>query len=106
LHSDSVNSRRSTVEIQYLRTITIYYQLKTKIMNIIRRAAAPTPKFFKKVRKIGLILAAISGTLLASPVALPVIVMQIATYLAVAGSVASAVSQVATESGDQKSDNR
>ena len=71
-------------------------------MNIIQRAAAPTPKFFKKVRNIGLILAAISGTLLTTPVALPLLVAKIAGYLAVAGSVASAVSQVTTEEEDQK----
>jgi energy-converting hydrogenase Eha subunit G len=71
-------------------------------MNLIQRASAPTPKFFKKVRNISLILAAVSGTLLATPVALPLVVVKIAGYLAVAGSVASAVSQVTTEDEDQK----
>jgi hypothetical protein len=71
-------------------------------MNLIQRAAAPTPKFFKKVRNIGLILAAVSSTLLASPIALPLVAIKIAGYLAVAGSVASAVSQIATEDEDQK----
>lgn len=65
-------------------------------MNIIERAASPTPKFFKKVRIVGLILAAVSGTLLATPVALPLVVLKIAGYLTVAGAVATAVSQVAT----------
>jgi hypothetical protein len=69
-------------------------------MNLIQRASAPTPKFFKKVRNIGLILAAISGTILATPVALPALVTTIASYLAVAGSVASAVSQVTTDTED------
>jgi hypothetical protein len=71
-------------------------------MNLIQRASAPTPKFFKKVRNIGLILAAISGTILATPVALPAVITTIASYLAVAGSVASAVSQVTTGDEDQK----
>jgi hypothetical protein len=69
-------------------------------MNLIQRASAPTPKFFKKVRNIGLILAAISGTILAAPVALPALVTTIASYLAVAGSIASAVSQVTTDTED------
>jgi hypothetical protein len=69
-------------------------------MNLIQRASAPTPKFFKKVRNIGLILAAISGTILATPVALPALVTTIASYLAVAGSVASAISQVTTDPED------
>lgn len=71
-------------------------------MNIMQRAQAPTPKFFKKVRNIGLILTAISGTLLAAPVALPVAVVQVATYLAVAGSVASAISQVTTDKEEKE----
>ena len=66
-------------------------------MNIINRIQAPTPKFFRKVRTIGLLLAAVSATLLASPIALPAVVIQVAGYLAVAGSVATAVAQTATE---------
>lgn len=66
-------------------------------MNIINRIQAPTPKFFRKVRTIGLVLAAVSATLLASPIALPAMVIQVAGYLAVAGSVATAVAQTATE---------
>jgi hypothetical protein len=69
-------------------------------MNIIDRIIAPTPKFFKKVRTVGLVLAAVSASLLAAPVALPAVVLQLAGYLAVAGSVATAVSQVATMEED------
>lgn len=67
-------------------------------MNIIDRAQAPTPSFFRKVRNIGLVLAAISAGIFAAPVALPAVVVQIAGYLAVASGVASAVSQVTTTS--------
>jgi len=66
-------------------------------MNLIERVSSPTPKFFKKLRNIGLILAAVSGTIVAAPIALPAVVIQIAGYLAVASSVASAVSQTAVE---------
>lgn len=66
-------------------------------MNLKERIESPTPKFFKKVRNIGLILAAISATVLTTPVALPAVLIKIAGYLAVAGSVASAVSQSATK---------
>lgn len=65
-------------------------------MNVIKRAKAPTPKFFKVLRNIGLVLAAVGGTVLAAPVALPVVISSIAGYLAVAGGVLSAVSQVTT----------
>jgi hypothetical protein len=66
-------------------------------MNLIERVSSPTPKFFKTLRNIGLILAAVSGTLVAAPIALPAVVIQIAGYLAVASSVASAVSQTVVE---------
>ena len=69
-------------------------------MNIIKRAKAPTPKFFKVLRNIGLVLAAVGGTILAAPVALPVIVTSVAGYLAVAGGVISAVSQLTTTKDD------
>lgn len=65
-------------------------------MNIVKRAKAPTPKFFKLLRNIGLALAAVGGTVLAAPVALPVIISSIGGYLAVAGGVLSAVSQITT----------
>jgi uncharacterized membrane protein HdeD (DUF308 family) len=65
-------------------------------MNIVKRAKAPTPKFFKVLRNIGLALAAVGGTVLAAPIALPVLVSSIGGYLAVAGGVLSAVSQITT----------
>jgi uncharacterized membrane protein HdeD (DUF308 family) len=65
-------------------------------MNIVKRAKAPTPKFFKVLRNIGLALAALGGTILAAPIALPVVVSSIGGYLAVAGGVLSAVSQITT----------
>ena len=65
-------------------------------MNLINRAKAPTPKFFKVLRNIGLALAAVGGTILAAPVALPVVITTIGGYVAVAGGVISAVSQLTT----------
>ena len=65
--------------------------------SILERAAAPTPRFFKILKVIGLTLAAASGTLLAAPIALPAIVTTIAGYVAVASTV-TAVSQVTVES--------
>ncbi len=64
--------------------------------KIINRAKAPTPKFFKVLRTVGLALAAVGGTILAAPIALPAIVTTIGGYVAVAGSVLSAASQLTT----------
>jgi hypothetical protein len=66
-------------------------------MSLVERAAAPTPKFFKILRTIGLVLAAAGGTVLASPIALPLVVTSVASYLTVAAGVLTAVSQVTVD---------
>jgi uncharacterized membrane protein HdeD (DUF308 family) len=66
-------------------------------MNVIKRAKAPTPKFFRILRAIGLALLALSGSVIAAPVVLPVAVVSIAGYIAVAGGVISAVSQITVD---------
>ena len=63
-------------------------------MNVIKRANAPTPKFFKILCAIGLTLAAAGGTLLTAPVALPVGLVTFGGYLVVGGGILSAVSQI------------
>jgi uncharacterized membrane protein HdeD (DUF308 family) len=69
--------------------------------KIINRVTSPTPKFFKVLRNIGLVLAAVGGTILAAPVALPVVVTTIGGYVAVAGGILSAVSQLTTKQDDK-----
>lgn len=66
-------------------------------MNIIQRIQSPTPNFFKKLRNIGLLLAAISSAIITAPVALPAVIVTAAGYLAVAGTVIGAVSQLTTD---------
>lgn len=66
-------------------------------MNLIERTKAPTPKFFRILRTVGLTLLAVSGSVLAAPVALPAALVSIAGYLAIAGGVISAVSQVTVD---------
>jgi hypothetical protein len=76
-------------------------------MNIVQRMKAPTPKFFRVLRTIGLALAAAGGALLTAPIALPAVVITVAGYLTVAGTVATAVSQTAIpkeEDGDADDD--
>lgn len=66
-------------------------------MKLIERVKAPTPKFFRMLRNIGFVLAAISGSILAAPVTLPAAVITVAGYVAVAGGVMTAVSQTVVE---------
>ena len=65
-------------------------------MKLIDRLKAPTPKFFKILRNIGLGLAAAGGVIIASPIAIPTLIVTIGGYLIVAGSVATAISQAVT----------
>jgi len=62
-------------------------------MKLIDRYKKPTPTFFRKLRNIGIALAATGGAIITAPIALPALVITIATYLTVVGTVATAVSQ-------------
>lgn len=62
-------------------------------MNIVDRYKKPTPKFFRILRNIGIILGTLGGTILAAPISLPAFIVTFGGYLAVAGAVATTVSQ-------------
>ena len=62
-------------------------------MKLVDRLKSPTPKFFRKLRNIGIALVAIGSAIFAAPISLPAIVLTIAGYLTVAGTVATTVSQ-------------
>jgi uncharacterized membrane protein len=66
-------------------------------MNIIERLKAPTPKFFRVLRNVGIALAAVAGAIMAAPISLPAALVTAASYLTVAGGVIGAVSQVAVD---------
>ena len=66
-------------------------------MNVVERAKAPTPKFFRVLRTVGLALLAVGGSIATAPVALPAVIVTVAGYAAVAGTVLSAVSQVTVD---------
>lgn len=70
-------------------------------MNVLERAQAPTPKFFKVLRSIGLIVAAVGGAIVTAPVVLPVAVVTIGGYLTVVGGVLSAISQITVDDKDK-----
>lgn len=65
--------------------------------ELLFRAKAPTPKFFRVLRTIGISLLAVSGAVLTAPVSLPLAITSVAGYLAVVGGVLSAVSQVTVD---------
>lgn len=65
--------------------------------TIIKRVKRSTPRFFKRVRNVGVALAAVSAAILAAPVVLPPVLIKLAGYLAVAGAVAGSVSMTAVK---------
>ena len=70
-------------------------------MNVIKRVKAPTPKFFKVLRNIGLAIAAVGSSIIAAPIALPVTIITLGGYLTVTGGVLSAVSQLTTDANTE-----
>lgn len=76
----------------------IFITIKRKdIMNVLERAKAPTPKFFRIIRTVGLALAAAGGAILASPIALPAGIVAAGGYLTLGGGVLTAISQVTVD---------
>lgn len=69
------------------------------IKETIKRIKSPTPKYFKKVRAVGITLGAVGAALIAAPVALPATVTTIAGYLICFGSVSAALAQTTKDDG-------
>ena len=69
--------------------------MENKTINSIgERLARPTPRFFKRLRNIGLIVGTIATGLIVAPVALPALLISVATYAATAAGIAVSVSQL------------
>lgn len=78
--------------------------MKSNSLNLVERVKAPTPKWFKIIRNIGIALTAVGGAILTAPVALPATIVTVSGYLILGGTVATAISQTAmqTEDTDKK----
>ena len=68
--------------------------------SIGKRCVAKTPPFFKKLRTIGLVVAAVGTTIVASPVTIPAAIVTAGGYLILGGSIMTAVSQAAVSEED------
>ncbi|HEY9168350.1 MAG TPA: hypothetical protein VIN72_02575 [Lutibacter sp.] len=62
-------------------------------MKLLDRYKKSTPSFFRKLRNIGIAMAATGGAIIAAPIVLPALIITIATYLTVVGTVVTTVSQ-------------
>ena len=80
--------------------------MKNNKMNLAERVLAPTPKWFKILRTVGIALASVGGIIIASPVALPVGIVSAAGYLILGGSIISVVSQTGVKTEEEAEPNK
>ena len=101
IHRREWPGQPASIVYPVLKFDDVLLTIQTKSMNsVVQRMWQPTPKFFRKLRNIGLTVAAVGASILGSPVALPAVLLKIAGYLVVAGGVAGTVSQ-ATMKNDE-----
>lgn len=65
--------------------------------SLKERWNAKTPKFWKKVQRIGIIAGALGAAIIAAPVALPAALVTGAGYLIAVGGVTATLSQLTKE---------
>ncbi|MBN7814713.1 hypothetical protein [Algoriphagus pacificus] len=75
-------------------------------MNILNeiasRASAPTPPFFQKVKKIGLIIAAVGTAVITAPGSIPAVLLTYAGYAITAGTVLVSIAQLTVDEEKQE----
>ena len=70
--------------------------------TIKERWNAKTPKFWKKVQRIGIVAGTVGAILLAAPVALPAAIITGAGYLVAIGGATATLSQLTFENHETK----
>ena len=66
-------------------------------MSLKERWQSKTPKFWKKVQRIGVALGVIGATIVAAPVVLPASLVTAAGYMVAAGTVTATLAQLTKE---------
>lgn len=66
-------------------------------LNLKQRWNAPTPKFWKKVRKFGITAGVIGVALTTAPIALPAAIITVGGYLITAGTLTGILSQLTVD---------
>ena len=56
-----------------------------------------TPRFWKKVQRVAIVLSTATAMIVAAPIALPAAVITVAGYVVTAGTVAATLSQLTVE---------
>ena len=66
-------------------------------MELKERWQSKTPKFWKKVQRVGIIAGAVGAAIIAAPVALPAALITESGYLLAIGGVTATLSQLTKE---------
>lgn len=66
-------------------------------MNVKQRFLAPTPKFWKKVQRIGIALSAVGTFVATAPISLPATLVTLGGYAAFGGGLIAAFSQMTVD---------
>lgn len=75
--------------------------MKKRNLNLVERVKSPTPKWFKTLRTLGIVMASVGAAIVASPVALPTALVSAAGYLVLGGGIISSVSQTAVQAEEE-----
>ena len=67
------------------------------IQELQYRATAPTPPFFQKLKKVGLMIAAVGMAVLSAPGIVPEMVQEIAGYAITAGTILVSICQLTVD---------
>lgn len=73
------------------------HYLKKEKMEIKERWLSKTPKFWKKVQRLGIVAGAVGAAIIAMPVALPAAIITASGYLLAIGGVTATLSQLTKE---------
>lgn len=71
-------------------------------MNVKQRFLAPTPKFWKKVQRVGIALTAVGTFVAAAPISLPATLVTLGGYAAFGGGLIAALSQLTVDDSQLK----
>ena len=66
-------------------------------MELTERWLSKTPKFWKKVQRVGIVASAVGAAIIAMPIALPAAVITASSYLLAIGGVTATLSQLTKE---------
>ena len=67
------------------------------IQELQYRASAPTPPFFQKLKKVGLMIGAVGTAVLTAPGIVPEIALEIAGYAITAGTIMVSICQLTVD---------